>query len=121
MHSQVFVINDTSNRKRIKKLHKSLIDLSIKAAHNFFSECETFRHISTFVISSKQDELLGIIDFDRNQEHHAFQTENSSVNVITKEKIVELGWIASLVEHVHQVVILPVDITNYNNWLWNLD
>lgn len=65
----------------------------------------------TLVVAAKQEEVLWIFDFVREQQADGLQGLLSAIDVVAQEQIIWFGWKATVLEQSEQIVILPVDIT----------
>lgn len=54
------------------------------------------------------------------KEKSNFKAKNASIDVISKEKIVDGGGMASLLEHVIEIIILSVEVSNHDNGFLHL-
>jgi len=61
MHSKVLAINDCRDRHRIKEFHEDVVSLNVITTNNLFSEGKVFSHVTTFMIASKDDNVLLIV------------------------------------------------------------
>ena len=119
MHRQVLIVHDASYRQRVKQVHASIVDIIIKLGYDLLSEGETLGHVPAFVVSSEHDKLLGVVGFDCYEEEDAFEAEDAAVDVVSEEEVVEFLGVSSLVQHMHQVIILPMNIPNHHYRLRN--
>ena len=63
------------------------------------------------MVSTKNEEVLGVLDLVREEEANSLETLLATVDVIAQEEIIRLGREATVLEQTQQVVVLPVDIT----------
>ena len=74
-------------------------------------ECKVISQMSALVISSKEPQSVWIPDLQRPEVEHTFDTEVSSINVVSEKKISRLSGVATNFKQLHQIVILAVNIT----------
>jgi hypothetical protein len=43
-------------------------------------------------------------------------TEITSVNIVSQKEISGVGWIATNFKELHEVVVLPMNISTYSDW-----
>jgi hypothetical protein len=65
----------------------------------------------TLMVSTQQEEVLGIFDLVRQQEADGFQRLLASVHVVSQEQVVGLGGKSSVLKQSQQVCVLTVDVT----------
>ena len=58
MHTEIIIINNSSNGQLVKSLHDYVIHINVIFPYAFFSKCEKLRHCSAFMIASQQCHLL---------------------------------------------------------------
>jgi len=63
------------------------------------------------VVAAKEGDAVGVADLQRQQQQKGLHTIQSTVDEIAKEEIVILGDGAAHFKQLHQVVMLPVDVT----------
>jgi hypothetical protein len=51
----------------------------------------TSRDIGTFVIASQQEKVLGILDFEAEQQEYRLETLFASVDIVAEEEVVGCG------------------------------
>lgn len=64
----------------------------------------------TLVVASQDEEIFGVFDLICEEEADSLERLLSSVNVVTKEKIVGFWWEPAIFEESQKVVILSVDV-----------
>jgi hypothetical protein len=64
------------------------------------------------VISSEEEEVLGILDFVTEQKENGLKTLLPSVDVIPEEEIVGGGWEAAHLKETNKIRVLTVHVTN---------
>ena len=62
------------------------------------------------MVTSKDEEVLGILDFVRKQQTNCLQGLLPSINVVSKEEVIGFWGESSVFEESKKVVVLPVDI-----------
>jgi hypothetical protein len=64
------------------------------------------------VVSSKEEEVLGVFDFVAQQKQNRFKTLLATVNIVTQEQIVGLWWETAHLEKTNKVRVLPMDVAD---------
>lgn len=72
------------------------------------------------MVTSKHYDIPWEVKFYREEENADLDTVDSSVDIIAKEQIIQRAGLTCLADHVQQVCILAVDITDNTNRLFNL-
>jgi hypothetical protein len=71
------------------------------------------------MISSKQNHISRIIDFETKEINQYLDGKVTSVDVVTEKEcfafVAYLFLVNNLFEHVNHIVVLPMNITNDNN------
>jgi len=62
------------------------------------------------VVASQDEEVLRVLDLVRQEQADGLQGLLASINVVTKEQVICLGWEASVLEQAQEVVVLSVNI-----------
>jgi hypothetical protein len=63
------------------------------------------------VITAKKKEVFWIFDLVSQQKANSLQRLLATIDIITEEEIVGLGWKAAILEQSQQIIILAVNIT----------
>ena len=121
VHGQILLANVASDGHCIKDLHEHIVYLEVKTLHYFVSECERFGHVSRLVIASQEHNVSGKILFDGEQKDAHFNSKDASVDIVAKKEVIETTGLASLANHIEQISVLAMDITNDADGLVNLN
>ena len=73
------------------------------------------------MISSQKNNILGEVLLDGEQQSAHFDAIDAPIDIVAKEQVVQIARLTCLADHVEQVSILAMDVTNYTDWLVNLD
>ena len=68
------------------------------------------------MVTSKQEEVLWVLDLVGHQEADDFKILLTSINIVPKEEIVRLRWEVANLEDSEQVNELTMNITRNNKW-----
>jgi hypothetical protein len=72
------------------------------------------------MITTEHEEILWVLHFESKHESDGFQALFTTVNVVTKEKIIGLWGKATILKHAEEVVVLAVYVTAEGNWCFEL-
>jgi len=80
------------------------------------TEGEVLRHAPTLMVASQQHHLGWKIDFDAHKQQYDLDPKNTSINIVSEKQIVDVFWGTSFVQHVAQVIVLPMNVPYYHYW-----
>ena len=63
------------------------------------------------VVAAQDEEVLRVLDLVGQKKANSFQRLLSTINVVTKEKVVGLGRESAVLEETQKIVVLAMDIT----------
>jgi hypothetical protein len=109
--AEELLVHDCGQGKTAERLHAGIVDGLGVLVLAFELEGEVIGQVATLVVSSQQPEGLGVMDLERPEVKDTLYTEVTTINVITKEEVACLGWVATDLEELHQVVVLAVNVT----------
>ena len=66
--------------------------------------------MATLVVSAQQPKGVGVVYLQRPEIQNTFDTEVAAVDVVTKEEVPCLGWVATNFKELHEIVVLTVDV-----------
>lgn len=96
MHAQDLFINNGSNRETVKAVSEGLPELDVVPPLALIVETIDSVNTSTFVVSSQQEEVLGILDLVGKEQAHSLERLFASVHVVTQEQVVGIRGEASV-------------------------
>jgi len=99
MHAENFLVDEGGNGEAIEDVAKDAPESDRVPAFALVVETVDSIDLCTFVIASQKEEVLGILDFVAEKKANGLDGLLSTVNVVTKEKIVRFGWEASILEY----------------------
>ena len=120
VHGEVLAGDGTGNRHAVEDLHEEVVDFHVEALQDLVAEGESFRHVSRLVVSSEQNDIGREVHFERKEQDADFDALDASVHVVAKEEIVQTAGLSRLGDHVEQIRVLAMDISNHTNRLLNL-
>ena len=65
---------------------------------------------SALVVSSEQEEVVRVFNFVCQEKADRFDALLTSINIISEEQVVALGWEPSVVEQAQEILVLSVNI-----------
>jgi hypothetical protein len=99
-----------------------IIDVLTKSLSALISESKVFVYVFVFMVSSEQNDLLWISEFESEQKTNNFQTVHALVDVVSKKEIVEcvdvssVDWSLPDVEESHQINVLSMEVSKDLHW-----
>lgn len=130
MNAEKLLVHDRRQRQRTEGLDASFVDPLAVFVFALEFECEVVRQVSALVIASQQPEGIRVPDLQRPEVKNALRqldtadngreatnldTEIPSIDVITQEQIPRLDGVTPHLEELHQIIILPMDITTHGD------
>ena len=110
MHGEDLLIDDSGDRKAVEAVRESLPQLDVVATLALIVETVDAVDGCAFVISSQNEEVLGVLDLVCQQEADGLEGLLATVDVIAEEKVVGLWREAAVLEKTEQVVVLSMDV-----------
>ncbi len=111
MHAENFLVNHGSNRKTIEHIAEYAPKSDRESTFALVIEAVDSVDLSTLVVSSKQEEVLRVLDFVAKEETDCFNGLFSTIDVVSQEEVIGLRGEATILEDAKQVVVLSMDIT----------
>lgn len=127
MHTHNFFINDCDHGHVVEAVEKRLPKRKLVPSFNLVEKAIYSRDSLTLVISSEDNHLLGVSDLQCKEKRDDFTTLLATINIITHEQIpgiladnvvvlVNFVFVAHFFEHMKEVVVLAMDVTEYLDW-----
>lgn len=110
MHSEDLLVNDGGNGKAVKAVGESLPELDVVSALALIVETVDTVDRGTFVVSTQNEEVLGVLDLVRKEEADGLEGLLATVDVVTEEEVVGLRRETAIFEETQEVIVLAVDI-----------
>jgi len=98
MHGEDLLINDSGNWQAIEAIRKCLPQLDVVTSLALIIETVDSVDGSTFMISSQDEEVLGVFDFVCQQETDGLQGLFTSINIVAEKEVVCFGREAAILE-----------------------
>ena len=111
MHGEDLLINDGSNGQAVEAVGKSLPQLDVVASLALVVETVDTVDGGTLVVTAKNEEVLGVLDLVRQKKADGLEGLLATVDVVTEEEVVGLGWESTVLEEAEKVVVLAVNVT----------
>ena len=73
------------------------------------------------MVASEQDHILWEVQLDGEEQDADLNAKDASIDVVSQEKVVQAARFACLGDHVEQVSVLAMDITDDTDGLLDLD
>jgi hypothetical protein len=98
VHAQNLFVDDGSNWEAVETISEGLPQLDVVPSLALVVETVDTIDGGTLVVTSQQEEVLGVLDLVSQQKADCFQTLLASVNVISQEEVVGIGWESSVLK-----------------------
>uniref|UniRef100_A0A6B2LC98 Uncharacterized protein n=1 Tax=Arcella intermedia TaxID=1963864 RepID=A0A6B2LC98_9EUKA len=112
MNTKNLILNNRTKRQTIKTIIKQLPNLQTIARLALVVEPVDSINRRTFVVASKHEEVLGVLDFVCEEQADGLQAVWASVYVVAEEEVVGVWWEAAVLEEAEEVVVLAVDVAD---------
>jgi len=116
MHAKDFLINKSGNRETVEAVGERFPQFDVISALAFVVEAINTVNGGTLVVSSEQEEVLGVLDLVGEQQADGLETLLATVHVVTKEEVVGVGRESTILKKSQQVVVLTMYITADLDW-----
>jgi hypothetical protein len=116
VHTKDLFVNDSSTRKAVETVSECLPELDSEAPLAFIIEAIDPVNGSTFVISTEDKEVFGVLDFVSQKQADCLEALLATVNVVAKENVIGLRREATVLKQTQQVVVLSVYISTDLDW-----
>jgi hypothetical protein len=110
VHAQNFVVNESSNWHAVKNVLKFFPKSDTVPVLALVIEAVNAVNLTALVVTSEQEEVFLELDFVGQQQNYSFQRLFAAIDVVAQEKIVCLGWEASILEQAQKIGELSVDV-----------
>lgn len=111
MHGENLLVNDSSNGKAVEAVGESLPELDVVSALALVVETVDTVDRGALVVSTQNEEVLRVLDLVGKEKANSLKGLLSTVDVVTKEKVVGLRRETAIFEETQEVVVLAVNIT----------
>lgn len=111
MHGEDLLINDGGNGETVEAVGESLPKLDVVSALALIVETVDTVDRGTLVVSTQNEEVLGVLDLVRKEEADGLERLLATVDVVTEEEVVSLRGETAVFEETQEVIVLAVDIT----------
>ena len=111
MHAENSILNHGTNRQVVEDLSEGLP--KSQGIDSFTLIIKPINSINrrTFMITSKQEEILRIFDFIAKQKDYSLETLLASVNIVSQEEIISGLWSSIQLEQLNQIIELSMNIS----------
>jgi hypothetical protein len=111
MHGEDLFIDDGGDGQAVEAVGKCLPQLDVVASLALVVETVDTVDGGTLVVAAQDEEVFGILDLVRQEKADGLERLLSTVDVVTEEKVVCLGWESTVLEEAQEVVVLAVNVT----------
>lgn len=110
MHGEDLFVNDGSDGETVEAIRESLPKLDVVSTLALIVETVNAVDGSTLVVSSEDEEVLGVFDLVRQKKANGFERLLASIYIVAEEEIVGLGGETAILEQTQQIVVLAMNI-----------
>ena len=82
-----------------------------KRIHTLIVESVNTVNAGALVVSTKNEEVLGVLDLVREEKANSLETLLATVDIVPEEEVIRLGREAAVLEEAQKVVVLPVNVS----------
>ena len=111
MHAENFLVNHGRNREAIEHIAEYAPKSDRESTLALIIEAIDSVDLGTLVVTSKQEEVLRVLDFVAKKETDCFNGLLSTIDVVSQEEVIGLRGEATILKDAKQVVVLSMDIT----------
>ena len=111
MHTQDFFINHCGYGQTIEGFSEYLPETDTEAALALIIESIDSVDRCTFMVSSKEEKVVRVLDFVSKQKAYSLYALFSSVHIVSKEQVVCMWWKTTILKQPQQVWKLTMYVT----------
>jgi len=108
MATEDLLVDNSGDRQTVEAIRERLPELDVVPTLAFIVETVYPVYAGTLVIATQEKEILRIFDLVRQQQTYRFQRLLPSIDVVTEEQVVGLGWETAVFEQSQQIGVLAV-------------
>jgi hypothetical protein len=111
VHGEDFFVNDGGDRQAVEAVGEGFPQLDVVSSFTLVVKPVDTVDGGTLVVASQDEKVFRVFDFVGQQQADGFQGLFTSVDIVTKEKVVCLWGEAAVLKQTEKVVVLAVDIS----------
>lgn len=109
--AEELLVHNSSQRQGTERLHASIINCFRILVLALEFESEVIGQMATLVVAAQEPQSLRVVDLEAPQVKNTLDTEVSSIDIISEEKVSCFRGVTADFKEFHQVVILAVNVT----------
>eukprot|EP00754_Rhynchopus_humris_P029610 Rhum_TRINITY_DN15226_c0_g1::Rhum_TRINITY_DN15226_c0_g1_i3::g.145544::m.145544 len=113
VHAQDALPDNGRQRHGVERVVEPLPDLDARPTLTLVVEAVDTRDGRTLVVSTQQEEVVGVLHLVRHQREDHLQRACASVHVVPQEQVVRLGRRAAQLEPPQKILVLSVDVPEH--------
>ena len=117
MESEELVVHETGDGQRVESLHEQVVGLLVILVDALSSEIEELGHLTALMVPSQHVDSPRKVKFKGVKEKDNFAGEGASIYIVSEEEVFGLLRITSDIEHLDEVIVLSMDISNDSDWV----
>jgi hypothetical protein len=111
MHAENLLVDQRGHWQAVEHVREDLPESDGIPAFTLIIKPVNAVDLGALVVTTKQEEVLRVLDFVAEKETYCLDGLLSSVDVVSQEEVVGLGWEASILKNAQQIIVLAVDVT----------
>lgn len=111
MHGEDLLIDNGCNGQAVEAVGERLPQLDIVSAFAFVVEAVDTVDRGALMVSTQNEEILGILDLVRKQQADRLQGLFSAIDVVAEEEVVRFWWESAILEQAEKIVVLAMNVT----------
>jgi hypothetical protein len=111
MHAEDLLVDQRGHWQAVEHVREDLPESDGIPAFTLIIKTVNAVDLGALVVTTKQEEVLRVLDFVAEKEAYCLDGLLSSVDVVSQEEVVGLGREASILKNAQQIIVLAVDVT----------
>ena len=111
MHTKDFLVDNCSNWKAVEAVCERFPKFDVVASFALVIKSINTVDGGTFMVSTENEKIVRVFDFVSKEKADSFKALLSSVDVITKEKVISFRRKVPILKKTKQIIVLAMDIT----------
>lgn len=111
VHGEDLLVDDGGDGQAVEAVGKSLPQLDVVTSLALVVETVDTVDGGTLVVAAQDEEVFGVLDLVCQQKADSLEGLLATVDVVTEEEVVCLGWESTVLEEAEKIVVLAVNVT----------
>jgi len=110
VHREDLLVDDGRDGQAVEAVRECLPQLDVVTPLALIVEAVDTVDGRALVIAAENKEVLGVLDFVREEQADRFETLLAAVHVVAEEEVVGFWWESAVLEEAEEIVVLSVDV-----------